>query len=244
MSSFFGHGLAACLLLATALALYHRRYALLGLFFGFAFLSDYGTVFMLPAFGAAIWLRGSSERSWTRDLFDIAKGATPSAALWIWYHTVCFGSPWTLPFRYQNPEFVEAGASQFQLWGIAAPIPRLSTLYYLLFGARRGILFTQPWMFPVIGYSAWAVYKNKLSREWAAWSIFSLGGLAGLLWMNASFNGWHGGGSPGPRYLSMVFPLIAILAGFHYDAIARLPRMKAALWILLGLSVLFHLLVY
>jgi hypothetical protein len=33
-------------------------------------------------------------------------------------------------------------------------------------------------------------------------------GLCGLLYMNAGFGGWWGGASPGPRYLSVIFPAI------------------------------------
>ncbi len=63
-----------------------------------------------------------------------------------------------------------------------------------------------------------------------AWSAVL--GLAGLLWMNASFNGWDGGWCAGPRYLSLIFPLLAIAVAQAWDHISLFWRQLAVLLLL------------
>ena len=44
------------------------------IFFGVAFLSDYGGIFLLPALAAAVWVRGPAETGWGRSLWRLAAG--------------------------------------------------------------------------------------------------------------------------------------------------------------------------
>jgi hypothetical protein len=127
---------------------------------------------------------------------------------------------------------------------VANPFPDGIILLKLCFGQRRGILFTQPWVWVSAAAMGWVGIqrKQRLGREIQALAIFAFGGLAGLLWMNAGFNGWHGGGSPGPRYLSIIFPMIAVLTGFLFDRVGL--WMKALLWVTLGVSIVYRLIAY
>jgi hypothetical protein len=248
MSMYFGHGVAAWALLAGFLCLMNRRYVWLGFFFGISALSDYGTIFVAPAFLAAACLahgrraEDSSKPQWKTLFLQICLGGAIPLAFWIWYHTACFGKPWTLPMKYQNPDFVDTGATSHTLWGVAAPIPDPVIILKLCFGSFRGILFTQPWMwvfFPAVSVLGW---RRKLTRPQVLGAVFSLGGLLGLLWMNGSFNGWHAGATPGPRYLCIIFPCVALMAGWIYDRLSIWVR--KLFWATLGISVVFRVLVY
>jgi len=171
----------------------------------------------------------------------VMTGAAIPAALWIWYHTSAFGSPFTLPFKYQNPMFVDVihSATKPGLWGIANVFPDPVAVGKLIFGSDRGILFTQPWM--VIAIAALPFYWRRLEAI-RHWIVFGTVGLAGLLWMNGAFATWWGGNTPGPRYLSPIFPVLVFITGWMYD---RLPQpARVSLWAGLGVALVLRLLIY
>ncbi len=100
---------------------------------------------------------------------------------------------------------------------------------------------TQPWLYWVVAMllATWIRWKNRNVTVLCTFALMSLGG---LLWMNSSFNGWFGGASPGPRYLSMAFPLFGWLAAFAYEAS---PRWSRALgWLLMLPSIVLAALVF
>jgi len=243
MSSYFGHGITAVFILGALLALIQRRYVWLSFCFGSAQLCDYGVGMQIPGVVAALGFvlmatkreeRGK-ELSWmVRGVF---LGALVPGILWIWYHTVTFGGPLDIANKFQNPGFLDMKDQAVQLWGIFS-LPRWDIFGKLLVGPERGILVTQPWLLAAIPFGLLAAGRG-IARAAAAFCVI---GLAGLLFMNASFGGWHGGGSAGPRYMSHIFPAFALWLGLFFD---RLPRWGAGvLWISLGGAVLFRSLVY
>jgi len=246
LNMYFGHAVAGWALLGTFLCLFSgeenkKKYIASGFLFGLSMLSDYGTAFVaIPFFVAA--LMSSQNQSKPKALGQIALGGLLPAILFAWYHTTCFGKPWALPMQFQNPHFVESTTDSPRIWGVAAPIPDWGVFLRLCFGNQRGILFTQPWVWVTTVGIGWLAWRQKVSRDLKASSIFALGGLFGLLWMNAGFNGWHGGSSAGPRYLSIIFPCVALVTGLLYD---RLPSVfQKLLWITLAYSVFFRIVVY
>jgi hypothetical protein len=242
---YFGHPVAGWALLATLLCLYKKRFVAAGLFFGFSVLSDYGTIFVVLPFLISVSLFGQEKKtsaSTLRAFLGIAAGGFLPAVIFAWYHTVCFGKPWALPMQFQNPMFVETGLARPKFWGVAAPLPNWEIFSRLCFGNQRGILFTQPWMLVSVAGIFWLLWKKKLSREMVAGLTFSFGGLLGLLWMNAGFNGWHGGATAGPRYLSIIFPAVGLTTGMVIDRLP--PSFRKALWIALGYSILFRIMIY
>lgn len=250
MNSNFGHGFAAVLVLALALALQSRKYFLVGLLTGFAVLSDYGVIVQLPAIFLAlgILLWSSSWRQRLGALGACALGAIPGAVLWIWYHTLCFGSMFALPNKFQNPNFQDMKDLNINLWGVIG-LPNPSILYELILGPARGILYTQPYvlLLPVLLF-AWFVKQWRRGIEYSlcveefSFWIFSFLGLLGLLAMNAGFGGWHGGMSPGPRYLSAIFPCIGLLIGLLYDRLGAVGR--GLLWSSVVAAIVLRGLVY
>jgi hypothetical protein len=234
MNTFFGHGFTAALVLATALTLLDGNFALAGLAYGFSLLSDYGCAALLPAFAAAAWIRSPGARA--RAFARIALGGLLPGLLWVAYHVTCFGGPLAIANKFQNPKFVDTAGEESNLWGVIRLLPRGRVVLELLFGSARGLLWTQPW---VLGLLAWLACNFKklaaLPRPRAAVAVLTLGGFAGLFWMNAAFGGWHGGGAPGPRYLSQILPLFALLAAWFYDAFS--PWARRAAWAGLAWSV-------
>lgn len=235
MNTFFGHGLAAVMATGLLLSLINRRWFLAGTLFGWGVLSDYGSALLLPATLIILWMETTGSRFRRFTLFALA-GIVPGI-LWMLYHQTCFGSPWTLPNRFQNPMFVEHQASQ-ALWGIFS-YPRPSALFELLFGPIRGILFTQPWvLLTLLWLPSQLPQPNGPIRK----SVTFLGiSFLLLLTMNASFLNWHAGGSPGPRYLCAIFPGFALLGAYFFQ---QEMKARTPLWIGLSFTLLFAALVY
>lgn len=234
MNSNFGHGISAILFLGAYFFWVDRRYLWVGLYLSWSLLSDYGVAFALPFVLLATLLR---ERN-LRSLAQIGVAALPGAAVWVAYHYHCFGSPFATANQFTNPEqILTLEHSTFHLWGEFSPLPSFEIIGKLLFSTSRGILFTQPWMLAVF---ALPFLSAKQLPKGAA--LFAAGSLVGLLWMNGGFGGWHGGWSMGPRYLSVVFPAMALAIALAWDRFS--PPIRAILWAALGVALVFRVFTY
>jgi hypothetical protein len=230
MNMFFGHGLAAVLTLGIALAMLERRLFLAGFLFGLDVLTDYGSALLLPLLALLIVLPTADGVALRlRRLVRFGLGGLGPFVVFAAYHVHCFGGPFTLPNKYQNPVFVEPGARA--LWGVIDFVPSWPVAKALLFGSGRGLLYTQPWVLlalAVLVLWAWRLWADRLSGMRVV-VPFALGGFLLLFLMNASFGGWHGGVSPGPRYLSAILPVLGLALGLAYD---KLPRpLRALAWL-------------
>jgi hypothetical protein len=150
-----------------------------------------------------------------RRLGLLAAGAAVPAALFAYYHWRCFGAPWVLANKFQNTGFVDLAEDRRALWGIIRIVPKLEVIGELLAGKIRGLLFTQPWTLLLLsGLPLWFPWRKPpvqpgQSLRGVGW--FALVSFFLALWMNASFGQWHGGATPGPRYLSVALPALAML---------------------------------
>ena len=232
MNMFFGHGMAAMFTLAVVLCLLERRLFWAGLFLGLDVMTDYGSALFAPVLGLMILFSGPRDwRERLRKLVRFGLGGLGPLIAFAAYHKLCFGGAFTLPNKYQNPVFVEAGGRA--LWGVIDFVPSWPIAKALLFGMGRGLWITQPWVLVLTVVFAALVWARKLWADKlpAIRTVlpFALGGFAVLFFMNASFGGWHGGVCPGPRYLSAIFPVFGLGLGLVYD---KLPKaLRALLWL-------------
>lgn len=238
MNTFFGHGLAAIWMLLLFWAVWKERFALAGFCFGWAALCDYGaTVYAVPLAVVAV-RAGLKRHSLARDCAHIVAGAALPGLLWVSYHGAIFGGPLSLPYRYQNPVFVDMAHQSVQLWGVLG-LPSPGILMQLLFGSFRGMLWTQPWVLLLIAALV-MVRASKATASLATDLVHAiLAGFFLLLLMNASFGGWHGGASPGPRYLAPGLVLFAIALALRADGFRK--NLQWALAVLVGVGAVFAL---
>ena len=228
MNVYFGHAMAAVCLLEMGLAIAEERWFLAGLGLGGGILCDYGGLAIAPVVALCTLLFKPRDRG--RRLAGLSLGlALPVLAAGA-YYTLCFGRPWRTALLYEAPQFVDSTSGEHPVWGMFAYSPHFGRIARLLFGPYRGILFTQPWLLVTLALGARLWFKTPpgAARSWRETAAAAGAGFLVLLWMNGSFFGWHGGSAIGPRYLSIVFPLLAALSSFVYDRAGRWE--KALLW--------------
>ncbi len=234
MTTWFGHSFAACLVLGLILCILYKKWILSGLLLGLAILSDYSVGLFIP--GLIIYLSQTKQLK-SQVLVNIIIGGIFPGILWLWYHWTSFGGPFSLPNMYQNPKFGgDSIARQFHF----IPIPYF--MLVLLFGDERGLLFTQPWVLVIIGVGLYYLWQKRFDNQQRALFSVAIVTFILLLIMNAAFTGWHGGSTPGPRYLSVILPLFGVLTALAYEKLS--PMVRHILWIGLAVSVVFGGLVY
>ncbi len=209
-NTYFGHAVAAAALLGFFLAALSEKPWLAGFALGLAVLCDYGMLAVLPAVLLALFPA-------RKQLGGYFLGALAPAVAWVLYHQKAFGSPFALASKFQNPEFVGKHA----LWGILSkPDPEI--FVKLIAGPERGLLWTQPWLLVLLPVALLLALREGGEKKKTA--KFALLGLFGLLVLNASFNGWHGGLVPGPRYLTPILPIWALFLGLVWDELTDKRR--------------------
>lgn len=232
-NNFSGHGVTAFFVLGICFAFLKRSFFWMSFCAGSALLCDYGFGMQIPAFLILSLSLLFLMNGWQKNISRFFLGALVPGALWIWYHTLAFGSPFAIANHYQNPIFLDKANEHLQLWGLFS-LPSAEVFCELLFGPSRGILYTQAWVLFLIPLIFFLPKKsNARSIGW-----FCILSLAGLLLMNASFGGWHGGMGVGPRYISAIFPSFSLLGAF---LITYLPKaFSGLLWISAIPSIVFR----
>lgn len=236
MNIYFGHGMAAIFTLAVAFFLIKKEYFYCGLFYGFLLLSEYTSALILIPLIVSIVYQEKFNFGWLKKL--ILGGLFPGI-LWSWYHLSTTGSIFKVTAMFQNPMWVDLSPKSEKLFGMFS-LPESSVFVELLIGSQRGILFTQPWIFALI-LALPLIFLKTRKESLKTLIIFSSTGLLLMMMMNASFNGWHGGSSAGPRYLSLIFPVFGLIAAYVLNEF-RQKYIIYILFVLLATSlVLFSL---
>jgi hypothetical protein len=150
----------------------------------------------IPA--AAVLFIGAWVRS-RRNAIRFALGGLPFGILLGIYHQLCFGSPFVTSVE-TSTDFTEKGL----LFGVFR-LPSLEALWGLTFSEYRGLFFVSP-----VLLLAFAGMRRMSRRD----VVMILAIAAIFLFAIASFNGWSGGGSFGPRYLLPIIPLLALPLSF------------------------------
>jgi hypothetical protein len=137
-----------------------------------------------------------------RGAWPLAAGGAVPAVLLGAYHWACFGTPFTTASAHSNPEFLVAG----DLGGLFGAIS-LEALWGITFSTYRGLFVFCPVLLLALPGALFArARRDALLVRQVAWLS-----VIGMLLVNASFNGWHGGSSAGPRYQILVLPAYALL---------------------------------
>ena len=226
---FWGHALAAaCLVFAFACALKLHEHAgspgdvfwglALGVTAGWAMVTEYPS---LPASAviaglalALVWRDGVQRR--LRVLLGVAAGALPCVAVLMLYQRAAFGSIFHPSYAYYPP-----GAFSWMKHGyMGLTYPRMDVALKLLFGCRRGLLFSGPVVL------AGPFGLRRLWKQPATHAPAVAAALIAAYYFifNASFFSWPAGWSYGPRYMSPGLPFLALGLAPLWDQAGRAWR--------------------
>jgi hypothetical protein len=205
-SMLWGHPTAGFFLFASFYCLARSRLpALAGFLFGWAVLTEYTCAFAAPLFFWHFWTDNHWKSRRPQALLRVIQGALFPAALFAWYHAACFGSPLALAPRFQNPAHNTPTTAPLLFGVLGLPSPLI--VWRLLVGKARGLFLISPVLALCAVYFR-AQLKNRIPRRDA---LVFLGVFLCFLLFNASYNGWHGGRSSGPRYLLPALPFLCAL---------------------------------
>ncbi|MEW5854489.1 MAG: hypothetical protein AB2A00_37280 [Myxococcota bacterium] len=235
---FFGHQLAACLVVFALWAAVHAArkssfsWAMLaGFAGGWAAITEYPTTLligMVGLLGAGMAWRdsGGAPRAVVRLLLGMLVGSLVPLGLGMAYHQAAFGGPLTTGYAFiENPYF--RSVHKKGLMGVS--LPTLEGLGGTLFSPARGLFYFQPYL---LLWPVGCVLLMRSRRAVEGWVLL----LAGLLYISfaAGFGYWLGGWSLGPRHLVPAVPLFTL--GFAV-ALHTLETTEKSPWPVLGAAV-------
>ena len=120
--------------------------------------------------------------------------------------------------------------------------PRWALVKELIFSSERGLLVTQAWILLCVAASIYILlFKRETSVAVKTVTLSSVFCFLLLFYMNASFQSWHGGSTPGPRYLSYIFPTLALVLALQWTRFPRFVQVLLGLGV--GLSTYFYCLI-
>ncbi len=189
-STMFFSPVPAAFFLLLAYVMLERRPWLAGAAAGIAGLCFY---ICIPA--AAVLAIAAKRKAWKFILAGL-----PFGALLAWYHTVCFGAPWRTSLETAQ-NFTERGL----FLGLFRAYPTKAALWGLTFSEYRGLFFVSP----VLLLAFAGMLKMKRRDVAIILGIFAI-----FLLMVASFNGWEGGSSFGPRHILPAIPFLVLPLAF------------------------------
>jgi len=233
---FTGH-LPMTMAICTAAALIGRteltdaRVALVGSLAGAAILIDFTSG--IAAMGLLFMLAVRTKSIRKLILFGTCCAAIASVQLFV--NARCFGGPLDFAYHHEfNPADQANRAGSF--FGIG--IPRLEAIRGLTFGRMQGMFVHSPFLLLAMPAIAIARGKRDPLRLWA------MAMCAAYFYLNSTLADWAGGWSLGPRYLTLLYPLLAYLLVDWLESAATEPSRKYLQPLLLvGVtwSVLLHL---
>jgi hypothetical protein len=217
---FWGHTTAAAMIL---IGYYHleqsHKPALAGLLLGLAILVEYMAAISLAVAAAYLLvLRGRRTQ-----IAGLVAGATPSIAVLLIYHKLCFGSFFTTAASFSDTlRRVEEGrAIAFGQFGNF----QLDVLWNLLFSLERGIFIYMPVL--LFAFLGALQLLRKGDTAWLTGCALNIFLYVGAI---SCYIFWDGGWSTGARYLIVALPFF----GFLLPSLDSMGRKTLAVYITLG----------
>lgn len=204
----------------------HRWLWLVGLFMGWAAITDYPTgLILMGLFVYAFFAVGQKTR-----LLALIGGGAPSVLLAMLYNYACFET--VLPTGYFYSElYTDLHYTGF----LSLTYPKLDALWGLTFSPFRGLFYRSPFLLLVLpGF--WLMSRDREHRAemwvclWATVSFFLF---------NSSSAMWWGGNRAGPTYLIPMVPYMAMPIIYFLRHYLRFGWCKVVVGLLTAWSFLF-----
>jgi hypothetical protein len=196
---------------------------LAGLSISLGVLGEPSVIFILG--GLAIYMVTSKRTR--RYLLYFLMGGIPAGSVQIFYNSVCFGHPLSYSYQFANETIMVARDGR--LFGI--PTPHI--LYSLLLSPYRGVLFTSPVFFMSLPGFFIGLREKGFRLEILFCAIIS----ALFFLLLASYFGWDGGATVGPRDIIGIYPFLFLVAGFAYRKFPKTFITMGVVSIVLNLAI-------
>ena len=218
--TYFGHIIAAFLLLLGYILIKDEKYFWSGLCVGLAFLSEYTVALAMPLWALVIWLK---ERNVKKPLL-YGLGALPGVVFIMAYNYFINGHPFQSPYAYHDAEVFRKQMSS----NYGFSLPSLSGLWGLSFSFYMGLLPHVPVLL-FCGYFVVQEMLNKYSFRKLLHNYLAMFSIPFFLLISSFFT-WWGGWSYGPRYL------ICLAAILVYEGIIYLSGKKVNVFLFVGIT--------
>ncbi len=199
-TALWGHTTAAAFLVIAMACLVvspKPRDALGGFFMGLAVLTDYGAAPLALALVVAMAI--DATRRWR--LRGVVLGGLGPLLVFGLYHWRIFGSPFVLASSFSSSQMVDAD----RVAGLFGAVD-VDALWGLTFSTSRGLFVYMP----VLALAVYGI-RHMRGRTDKTFLWLAAANVLLILLINATFNGWHGGASTGPRYQIVVLPFYVLL---------------------------------
>ena len=228
---FYGHQIAAALLLAAFYLLYRIRQGEVsshwlwgaGGLLGLAVLTEFPA--LVPLLLLSLYALWFLERK--REIIRLGLGGLPFALILGWYNATAFGSPFSSSYRYLGrfPEISNTGFLGFSR-------PSLEALWGVTFSPYRGLFFLSPFLLLAIpGF--WYLLR---SRRWRAEGTLWLGLVVAQLVLVSAWYDWRGGFAIGPRNLLLILPFLMLPVARCVRQWQERPLLRVVIWGLVAVS--------
>ena len=188
-----------------------------GSFAGFAAIANYVQAMMVVILGVYLVNRIPRKPAW----LWYAAGVLGPFLLLCFYNATCFGTPFTTNYQNQNQRFLTTSGA----WLGVFVRPQWDLLPVLLFSPFRGLFVSSPVLLTALPGLFW-LFRNP---KWRKEGILFGSVIAVMLVFNTSFNGWHGGWTLGPRYLTPMLPFLALPIVFAWQRLRKVTGLLALL---------------
>ena len=230
--AFYGHQIAASLLLTAFYVLYAKKgemnithLVLVGFLLGYSVATEYpAALIAIPLFLYAFYLLSSK-----RQLIWLVLGGIPPVALLMLYNRAVFQTVLPVGYKYSAlwPEVYRTGF-------MSLTYPKPGALWGITFSPFRGLFFLSPFLLVVVA-GFWYFGQD---RKYRAEFLTFLSIVVGFFLFNSSSVTWQGGYAVGPRYLVPMLPFLTLPTIFFLNRHGYKPWVKYLSYGLISVSLL------
>lgn len=218
--TYFSHILSGFLLLASYIYLKKDKYLVAGIFAGLSFLSEYNLAVIFLMWGIQLIIR---KKSIIPSVY-YSIGVLPSLIFILSYNYYFTGSPFEMLYMYHNFDQLHSN------YGFS--LPGFSSVWGLSFSWYKGLFFYSPFIlfFVIIAFKPAFMKGSRylLSNYLILPSVV-------YFFFIASYFGWWGGWTYGPRLLSALAILLTY-EGIIYLSDKKFSRLL--FWIMIGFGLI------
>ncbi len=218
--TYFPHILSGLLLLASYIYLKKHKYLLAGFFAGLSFLCEYNLAVIFFLWAIQLIARKRS----LKPAVIYSLGVLPSLLFILYYNNAFTGSPFIMLYKYHNFDQLNSN------YGFS--LPGFTSLWGLSFSWYKGLFFYAPFILfvmimafkPTIQKGSRYILTNYLFIPSIVYYVFI-----------ASYFGWWGGWTQGPRFL-LALTILLTYEGIIYLSDKKFP--KYLFWVFIGFGML------